>query len=682
MIDNIVLRLHGCNQPRLDTQNHINAYKKGIAVTYVPAHFDLYKKILQYKGKGFTISKIFNRQSSEISEKSEEEYLLTKTSKKLNEHYLSLDKISFVSDKVVKERNLKVNGNYRVPSSEHNVVFSVNIDAGYVEFNINVPKYLYGHNLAQFIPQVHSNLFRSFKGDFNQWSVQKSYLHDRIYGFLDAFFTDLLFHFQLEMMPDYDYIELNRIDLCYNQFFNTKDDALMYLNEQKKIHKKRSRLKNKVVGDYETSISFHTTNGSYFKIYHKGSEYINVKHGDFKKHEAINKTHIRNKKKYHQDPVFKNHNDMIFKMFKNDTLGELFDYPEELKPIIKNTVNDIYNDMPINTMFLKREMDKVLRYEISISSKSLSRIYKDKVFRANCKYHTEAKRIYKAVRRYDKRKNKKSKHRPTTDDRNTFKEMSRFLNNGCFLLLSQNQKYHKYAKNGSFDYNSLNGKYRVKRLYEFLKKGSLLETRDIGFFSKPFLNLLVNDFYKQIQHYQVEELKPFDDLVKLVKEYNSRVEDNLVKYNATNDYKTWKTVTEYDVNGRSYKKNVRITKGNKIITKASQLLTEKQKRELDLQAINITNVLEIFRLMHDEKMSPSQIREYLKLSKSSFHRRMSYLKILGVKEQTLSIPKPINVRTDFQEYYYLTSGLKYRKNFYLEKSHVLINDKPIKRTFK
>lgn len=673
MIDNLVFRLHGINQPELRNKLSIQSYKKGFAVMYVPSHFDLYKKIMQYKGKAFTMSRIFNKEQKQSSEISDEEFLLTKTSRKLNDHYLNLDKISFVSDKVVKERNLKVNGKYRVPSSEHDVVYSVNLDGGFIEFNINVPKYLYGHNMAQFIPQINSDKFNSLSGNFNEWAVQKHHLHGRIYEFIDSFFTDLFFKFELELMPDYDYIELSRIDLSYNQYFKTETDAKMYLNEQKKIHKKRTSSKNRVVGQYETSISYHTSNGSYFKIYHKGSEYINTKHGDFKKHDALNRDYIRNQQKYMQNDTFGEHNTMIFKMFKNDTLGNYFEAP--VSPKIRKVVKDVFKDLPINTMFLKKEMDKILRYEVSLTSKALSRIYKTKIFRANCKYHQEAKKMYTSVKRYDTRKNKKTKHRVTVEDRNTFKEMNRFINNGCFIVMSKDKKLKKHVVNGSFDYTPTTGIYKVKRLYEYLGKGTLLETRDIGFFSKNFLNLLVDDFKKQIDYYQLEELQPFDDLVKKVSQYNKEVEANLEKYNYKEDWQTWEIITVFDRHGKPTEKKQRKRKGNKIISKASHLLTESQRRKQHLQGINITNIIEVFRLMHEKKMTPSQIKDYLNLTKSSFSRRMAILRQLGVKEKTLSMPKVINVKTDFSEYYYNSTNPKYRINFYLDKRHSQINSK-------
>ena len=48
------------------------------------------------------------------------------------------------------------------------------------------------------------------------------------------------------MEPDkriinYNELELVRIDLCYNQVFNSKQDAMGYLNAQKMINKKHQR---------------------------------------------------------------------------------------------------------------------------------------------------------------------------------------------------------------------------------------------------------------------------------------------------------------------------------------------------------------------------------------------------------------------------------------------------------
>lgn len=673
MIDNIIVRLHGTNQPKQGTTFDVQKNKKGFADMLVPEHFDLYKKILKHKNKGFTMQRIFNQEKDETSDISDEEFLLLNTSKKLNQHYLNLDKIHLVYDNKVKERNLKINGKYRVPSSEHDVVFSINPDAGWIEFNINIPKVLFGHNLAQFIPQISSKMFHSRKGNFEQWKVQKHYLFDRLEEFIDEFFTNLFIEFELELMPNYDYIELVRIDLCFNQYFKTKTEALMYLDEQKKIHKKRSNAKAKSLGSYETSIEFHTSNGSYFKIYHKGSEYINTKHGDFNRHQKLNKEFVNNQYKYKTNDVYKQHSKMIFTMFKNDTLGKLFEPPSEVK--IKKVVNEVYKDLPINTMFLKNEMDKVLRYEISLTTKSLARTYKTRIFRRNCRFHQEAVKTYNSVRRHDAKLNKKSRHRVTQDDRRTFKEMARFINNSCYLLLSKNKKYHRHAKSGESDYYLFRETYKVKPLYAYLNKGTLLETRDIGFFTKDFLKLLVDDFFKLINQFQLEELQPYDDLVKKVRKYNEDVEKNLLIYNDKEDWQTWELVTHYDHTGKPVQLRQRKMKGNKRITKASQLLTESQRRKMHLQSINITNITEIFRLMHEKKMTPSQIKKYLNLTKSSYSRRMAILKQLGVKEQSLNTPIKVVTRVDFFDYYFKTGSKTYRRDFYLNPRHKEINSR-------
>lgn len=658
MIDNINLRLHGCNQPILNDNTNIDKYSKGHANLYVPEHFELYKKILETKGKkGFEITKCFNQQTVEHNTLSEEDFLVKETSNKLNTHYLSLDKVYFASDKQVKERNFRVNGRYNVTSSEHDVVYSINIDGGFIDFNINLPKYLFGHNLAQFVPQIKSSFFNGFNGNMNNWEVQKTHLYDRLIKFIEGFFTDLFIFFRLETLPNWDYIELTRIDLCYNQFFETKTDALMYLEEQKKIHKKSTSAKSNVSSNYKTSIAYHTSNGSYFKIYHKGSEYIGTKNGDFKKHNSLNKDYISKQYKYRTNPVFAEHANGIFQLFKNDTLGKFFEAPESTS--FKFITNQVHKDLPINTMFLKNQMDKVLRYEISLTSKTLSRIYTTRIFRNRCAVHNRAKRIYNQVRRYDSRV-KKGKKRVFREDRRQHDEFKRFINSRCCLIIGNNKDLKKHSSSGRHDYNPLSAEYKISKLYHKKGMGTLLEKHHVAYFNRSFLNLLVDKFLVQIKEFQLEELKPFDDLVKKVREYNRQADENKRLYDELNDYRTWK-------NGQ------RIIKGNKVITKASQLLTEKQKNEKHLKGINITQVSEIFRLMHEEKMSPSQVKEYLGFSKSAWYRRIKLLQMLGVKENSLNMPKRIKTSLDFQEYYYLTNGYKFAKNFFLNPKHATYN---------
>jgi hypothetical protein len=71
---------------------------------------------------------------------------------------------------------------------------------------------------------------------------------------------------------DFADLELTRLDLCYNQFFNSKLDALTYLNKQKELLKKHARSTKNDYRSYETSLLYITKRYS-FKIYHKGTEF-------------------------------------------------------------------------------------------------------------------------------------------------------------------------------------------------------------------------------------------------------------------------------------------------------------------------------------------------------------------------------------------------------------------------
>ena len=143
-----------------------------------------------------------------------------------------------------------------IASSHYNVSYFYNISQHFIDFNLSVPKYKYGTNILQFIEY------------FNQ-DCDKVYdmLVDFVRGFAQKHFFEAI---------DFKDLELTRIDLCYNQFFNSKYDAMTYLQEQKELLKKYARSTKNDYRSYETSLLYVTKRYS-FKIYHKGTE--------FKKHD-------------------------------------------------------------------------------------------------------------------------------------------------------------------------------------------------------------------------------------------------------------------------------------------------------------------------------------------------------------------------------------------------------------
>lgn len=147
-------------------------------------------------------------------------------------------------------------------SSHHYLLaYSYNPIRNYLEFNFSIPKMIFSTNVFQFLSRYDYSVS-------NNWKMLQNFLNDFIKDYLGS----------ITLMD----LELNRIDFCFNQFFNTKTDALNYLDQQKNLLAKYAPSSGNNFRSYDTSLMYVTKRYS-FKIYHKGTE--------FKKHDLkqINK---------------------------------------------------------------------------------------------------------------------------------------------------------------------------------------------------------------------------------------------------------------------------------------------------------------------------------------------------------------------------------------------------------
>src|SRR5262249_16907202 len=150
---------------------------------------------------------------------------------------------------------------------------------------------------------------------------------DKLETFLKTFFkTEFLF-----CPVDWKDVEVNRIDVCFNQMFPTRKEALKYLEYQKRLKKKYARDEAGVLREYATSLMYVTKRYS-AKIYHKGSEY---EKNDQKEHLKINQEKGR----------------------------EYF-----------------------NTSEYQGLSDRMLRYELTIRNTMLNYLHKRYLFRTKCPY--------------------------------------------------------------------------------------------------------------------------------------------------------------------------------------------------------------------------------------------------------------------------------------------------------
>lgn len=189
----------------------------------------------------------------------------------------------------------------RVPSSHYDLAYCINTEKDFMEFNFSIPKYKYATNVFQFI---------------NEHDTSASGQYNMLMMFLSDFLKRTLL--QTPKMAD---VEINRIDLCYNQFFGSKEDALTYLEEQKKLLSRYARSSGNNRHSFDTSLVYVTRRYS-FKIYHKGTE--------FRKHD--------------------------------------------MKQLMRS------NPLKHDISFLEKTADRILRYELTVRSSYLNYLFRQHFF--------------------------------------------------------------------------------------------------------------------------------------------------------------------------------------------------------------------------------------------------------------------------------------------------------------
>lgn len=169
--------------------------------------------------------------------------------------------------------------NYRsvftLPSSHYSMAFYINREVlkkfrrkgidydvqGRIEFSFSIPKSIWRNNVMQFVRYSDTSCSGTFEA---------------LKSFIDGFRR------QFMAVIDLQDIEINRLDLCYNQYFFDKAEALAYLQQQKILLPKFSKAGT--TREFGLDI---VTRRYKFKIYHKGAEFYK---NDFKELQKSNVT--------------------------------------------------------------------------------------------------------------------------------------------------------------------------------------------------------------------------------------------------------------------------------------------------------------------------------------------------------------------------------------------------------
>lgn len=340
-----------------------------------------------------------------------------------------------------------------VSSSHFDIQYKIDYIRDFIEFQFSIPKYLHGHNIAQFVTSPYNKNFMSVNPEMK---FQKANLYNRFYKFMKMFIMNEF----IDMEVDYTYLEITRIDFCFNQYFESKSDALAYLDIQKQIKFNRKR-DSANINARPTSLTYLPTGRSHsFKIYHKGSEYQTV--GDKKKHIKRNKELLKQGK------------------------SKFFDVD-----------------------YLQQEADKILRYEVTYRSKHFDLRYMTKPSCENNQYNgafrQKSKVAYKQKLAYNKLKRKDLKGIMLKPNEKAFyRKYKKALN-----------KSHKYF---------LETKWEVKVHEQSFDKNVFADLYTEATFSKNLFNYLFDEFKQYVNDFQISEMPTIHQVVSKISNHNKKTQ--------------------------------------------------------------------------------------------------------------------------------------------------------------
>jgi hypothetical protein len=166
----------------------------------------------------------------------------------------------------------------QLKSSHYDIAYKIDYIRDFIAFNVSIPKYIYGTNVVLYNTSPKAKEFVYHKHNSIDQNLRESYR--RLFSFFDKFFIKQFGGIAIDRRD----VEVNRIDICYNQVFSSKEASFDYLNELRKLKKKYARDATNYSRDWKTSIVYKTERYS-FKVYHKGTEFAK---NDAKKLRDIN----------------------------------------------------------------------------------------------------------------------------------------------------------------------------------------------------------------------------------------------------------------------------------------------------------------------------------------------------------------------------------------------------------
>jgi hypothetical protein len=345
----------------------------------------------------------------------------------------------------------------KMVSTSGHYAFTYRIDytRDFMELNFSIPKYRYGTNVFMYVEHIRN---RDFK--YYQHSTLEYNLDEAPKKIISAIVRIIRSEFGAYKI-DFRDVEVNRIDVCFNQVFKSKEDALVYFNYQKKLKKKNSRDGDGGKTDYDTSFSY-VTKLSSSKIYHKGTEY--------KKHDL--KEHL----KYNERKGYEH----------------------------------------FETKKIQAFADRILRYEVTIRSGELNYLFKHNLFRKDCPFYQIHLKDYTRISNTLKRNERISKkigelpesekalfkrlnpyERISSDDRKLYKSIAHIIGSKPYFMMVIGED---------------------EKLYNLKTVNYQCMT---ALFSKELIKLCLKKLLGFITEFQIKELPDIERVIILIDKYNS-----------------------------------------------------------------------------------------------------------------------------------------------------------------
>lgn len=262
-----------------------------------------------------------------------------------------------------------------IPSSSSKIILRYDETQQFIHFEFSLPKFFFGNNVCELIPPIQSRHYN--RSDVDMYKLCSQYW----FNAMKFAFKKIIFELTngLESVKYWGDVELFRWDIAFNQIFNTRKDAMHYLDSVGRVSAPRIRDGNK--GKFDNGNVTFLTENYYFKVYHKGTDFARTGASDIRKIFE----EYGGKIEYHRNPNQDNFINQLTMQHETYVKGNLL--PENSN--IERSIRMIPE--------LQEYSDRILRYEFEAKSKFMSYAYNTRLAKVKMPAYRKLQRLVNYV---------------------------------------------------------------------------------------------------------------------------------------------------------------------------------------------------------------------------------------------------------------------------------------------